>query len=462
VEDEHREDLWQAFAARSALERGTALILGNRPVTWPEFVAMLGAAKERLRDAGVRSGDVVLLEGDYSLETILQFFALALNRNIVIPMTNYTAAKAAEIDTFCPYSHRIGEVEGKISISAGENTGRGGCAPANEKISRLRADHRAGLVLLSSGTTGRPKIILHDLSTMVERKFKERCSESNRILLLLLFDHIGGVNTLISTILAGGVCVIPSERNVDHIGELIQTHRVRTLPSSPSFLNLMLLAKVHERFDLGTLRLVTYGSEHMPENLLHRCRAAFPKVRFVQTYGTSETGILRTSSSLADGTFFKIDAGVDSYRVVGNELHVRGHNRFLGYLNRDGNQDDGGWFNTGDIVEVMGDSLLRVVGRRDDIINVGGEKVFPSEVENELLKIDFVRQCRVYGVENLLLGHSVCADVVVEGDMEKADARRLIFSALVATLDAYKIPSSVNFVESIGTTERLKLMRKVD
>jgi acyl-coenzyme A synthetase/AMP-(fatty) acid ligase len=102
------------------------------------------------------------------------------------------------------------------------------------------------------------------------------------------------------------------------------------------------------------------------------------------------------------------------------------------------------------------------VGRRDDIINVGGEKVFPSEVENELLKIDFILQCRVYGVENLLLGHSVCADVVVEGDMEKADARRLIFSALGATLDAYKIPSTVKFVDSIGTTERLKLMRKVD
>jgi acyl-CoA synthetase (AMP-forming)/AMP-acid ligase II len=461
VEQKYRDDLWQGFAERSTREHGTALILGNRAVKWPEFFALLEVAKGRLCDGGVRSGDVVLLEGDYSLEIIVTFFALALNRNIILPMTDLTAAKAAEIDTFCPYSHRILEVEGEISICASQIGGRGGrSAGTNEKISGLRAGGRAGLILLSSGTTGRPKIILHDLSTLMERKFKEKTSDSNRIILLLLFDHIGGINTLIATVLSGGVCVIPGERSVDQIGALIQTHRVRTLPSSPSFLNLMLLSKIHERFDLLSLRLVTYGSELMPVNLLHRCRAALPRVRFIQTYGTSETGILRTSSSLADGTFFRIDGEVDSYKVIGNELHVRGHNRFLGYLNRDDVQDEAGWFNTGDIVEVTDDSLIRVVGRRDDIINVGGEKVFPSEVENELLKIDFIRQCRVYGLENILLGQSVCADVVVEGDMAKADARRLIFESLGATLNAYKIPAAVRFVDSIGTTERLKLIRR--
>ena len=126
----------------------------------------------------------------------------------------------------------------------------------------------------------------------------------------------------------------------------------------------------------------------MPEELLRRVREAFPCARLFQTFGTSETGIATTSSESSSSTFFKIEDGNVSYRIVNNELQLKSTTRFLGYLNH---QDDAltndGWFRTGDLVEEAGSGFIRIRGRTGEVINVAGEKLLPVELETCSCKV---------------------------------------------------------------------------
>ena len=146
--------------------------------------------------------------------------------------------------------------------------------------------------------------MIHDLATVMET-YSNRIPKKHRILIFLLFDHIGGLNTLFNALSAGMLIVIPHGKDPNYICELISKYRVNILPTSPTFLNLILISEANEKYNLSSLRLITYGTEPMPGDLLKRLQNAFPKVRFLQTFGTSETGIAKTSSKSPQAPFLK-------------------------------------------------------------------------------------------------------------------------------------------------------------
>ncbi|MCG6428237.1 AMP-binding protein, partial [Vibrio parahaemolyticus] len=143
-----------------------------------------------------------------------------------------------------------------------------------------------------------------------------------------------------------------SKREPEEVAQLIEKEKVNLLPASPTFLNMMLIADVHRRFNLRTLRMITYGTEAMPESLLLRLKKELPRVKFLQTFGTSETGIAQTSSRSSDSLEIKIDDPNQEYKIINGELWLKSKTQILGYLNHDmsGFSDDG-WFKTGDLVE---------------------------------------------------------------------------------------------------------------
>ena len=148
------------------------------------------------------------------------------------------------------------------------------------------------------------------------------------------------------------------------------------------------MSKANEKYDLSSLRMITYGTETMPESLLNRLKVAFPRVKFLQTFGTSETGIANTSSKSSNSTFMKIDDPELEYKIVDNELWLKSKTQVMGYLNSsmDSFTEDG-WFKTGDLVEATEDGYIKIIGRNKEVINVGGEKVLPNEVESVILEI---------------------------------------------------------------------------
>jgi acyl-coenzyme A synthetase/AMP-(fatty) acid ligase len=170
-----------------------------------------------------------------------------------------------------------------------------GTTPAIEPTSRhaqhplydvLYKRETPGLVLFSSGSTGKSKAMVHDLNLLL-RKFQQPRRQW-RTVLFLGFDHIGGINTLFYTLSNGGMAVVPVERSPSGVCQAIQEHRAELLPTSPTFLNFLLLSGAYKAYDLSSLRLMTYGTEPMPQSTLDRIAKVFPAVTLQQTYGLSE------------------------------------------------------------------------------------------------------------------------------------------------------------------------------
>jgi acyl-CoA synthetase (AMP-forming)/AMP-acid ligase II len=277
------------------------------------------------------------------------------------------------------------------------------------------------------------------------------------------FDHIGGLDMGWRALAAGQVLVEPpSEVSPDSVAATVASRQVQVLAATPSFLNLMLLAEVHHRHDLTSLRLIPYGAEPMPAGLLHRLRAAFPAVDFVQRFGTSETGALPVSEGNG-GMQLRTTATGYAWKVVDGELWVRSPSRALGYLS--GNSasfGDDGWFRTGDLAEAGPHGSIRVLGRLQELINVGGEKVLPDEVESFLLGHPLVADCRVGATASVILGQVVAADIVWRGhDRDPVAVRKILQQHAVGRIERHKIPVVVRLVEAVAASHTGKKLRLI-
>ena len=287
--------------------------------------------------------------------------------------------------------------------------------------------------------------------------YRERRPSGLPVLALLGFDHIGGLNTLLGALAAGALVVVPADLSPAAVAAAIARHRVAVLPASPTFLNLLLAAGVPAA-ELASLRVITYGTEPMPESLLVRLKTAFPRVRFIQTFGTSETGITRTESPEAGSTFLRFEDPNLEWKIIDDELWLRSRTQVAGYLNASNERfTEDGWFRTGDKAEQGPNGTLRILGRMGEMINVGGEKLMPAEVESVVLGIPGVTDCRVRGEPHPLTGQTVVVDVVTAAADHEA-LRSAIRSACRERLARHKIPTRVTFVSSVSG-ERMKKVR---
>jgi acyl-CoA synthetase (AMP-forming)/AMP-acid ligase II len=300
--------------------------------------------------------------------------------------------------------------------------------------------------------------MLQDLSNLVST-YEARRENSLTVLSLLGFDHIGGINTLLGSLASGSQIVIPEGRAPEQVIDVIKKHAVAILPATPTFLGLLLLASSHRLADLASLRLITYGTEPMPDALLTRLRQALPSVRLIQTFGTSETGIFKTESPDADSNFLRINDPNVEWKIVEDELWLRSRTQIRGYLNASNDKfTNDGWFMTGDKVEVGPNNTIRILGRTGEMINVGGEKLMPTEVESVILSVPGVVDCRVFGERNAMVGQTVVADVVPQDAKNWEALRTLIRQTCRQSLSAYKVPTRLNLVTAISTN-RLKKQR---
>jgi acyl-coenzyme A synthetase/AMP-(fatty) acid ligase len=328
-------------------------------------------------------------------------------------------------------------------------------ASTHPLFAALRDRRAPGLVLFSSGTSGAPKAMVQDLGKLLA-SYESRRESDLAMLALLGFDHIGGLNTLFNALAAGSLLAVPASRSPADVAATIARYHVAILPASPTFLNLLLTAGLTG--ELASLRVITYGTEPMPESLLARLKAAFPRVRFIQTFGTSETGITRTESPEAGSTFLRFEDPNLEWKIIDDELWLRSRTQIAGYLNASNECfTTDGWFRTGDKVEQGPNGTIRVLGRLGEMINVGGEKLMPAEVESVVLSIPGVTDCRARGEANALTGQTIVVDVVASATDQEA-LRAAIRSACRERLARHKIPTRVNFVLSVSG-ERMKKVR---
>ena len=430
----------------------TAIIYDGKKYSYNELYIKIKEIESFIKDK-IKSGEVVAILADYSFVSIALFFALYENKNIIAPITS-TSQKEIDGKVKESFSTKIINLENEKLVITNIKS-----EASHKIINDLQTSKCAGLILFSSGSTGAPKAMIHNLDTLVD-SYGDKKQKQINMLVFLMFDHIGGINTMLNILSTNATMIIPQNRNADDICKLIEEYKIAVLPSSPTFLNLILINRSYEKYDLSSLRMITYGTETMPEGLLGRLKAVFSKVKFLQTFGTSETGIAATSSKSSNSTFMKIDDENLEYKIVDNELWLRSKTQILGYLNRSMESfTNDGWFKTGDLVELDNEGFIKIIGRNKEIINVGGQKVLPSEVESVLLGMDEIEDCLVYGEQNAITGQSVSCDVVLKSGVKADGLKILVRKFCKDKLDNFKIPTRVNVVQKTEFTERFKKSR---
>jgi acyl-coenzyme A synthetase/AMP-(fatty) acid ligase len=429
-----------------------ALAWRESTCTYGELLDRVGRWQRVLEEQGVGGARVVALEADYSPNACALLLALVDRGVVAVPLSHAVRAHRERYLT-------IAEAQAIVSFDPDDawTIEYRNVAVTHELTRRLVDAGDPGLVLFSSGSTGTSKAALHNFRLLLEKFMVPR--HRKVILTFLLFDHIGGVNTLFYTLANGGTVVVASGRDPDAVCRAIERHRVQVLPTSPTFLNLLLVSEAYKRHDLSSLELITYGTEVMPEATLRRVRRAIPHARLQQTYGLSEIGILRSKSRDSDSLWVKVGGEGFETKVVDGVLWVRARSAMLGYLNAPSPFDADGWLNTEDQVEVDGD-YVRILGRRTDIINVGGLKVYPAEVESVLLEMPNVRDATVRGEPNALLGQVVVARLSLNRPMDAADVRQAVREFCRDRLQPHQIPVRIEITEADQFTGRFKKSRR--
>ncbi len=435
---------------------------GNRPaIVWKDKICSYEKLLERtgfwqdwLKQSDIAPGTVTVLEGDFSPEAVALMLALTTHECIIVPMTTAVELKKREF---------IQTADAQVSFVLDEND-RADLTRLNGKgehslYDKLRDRGHAGLVLFSSGTTGKSKAILHDMVHLLKKYHRERHDFTT--LAFLLFDHIAGFDTLFYCLSNRSCLVTLQDRSPDAVCRAVEQYRVEVLPVSATFLNLLIYSEAYKRYDLSSLRYIAYGSEVMLQSTLDRCARLFPGVTILQKYGTTEVGTLRSKSKSSDSLWVKLGGEGFETRVVDGMLQIKAHSAMMGYLNAPSPFTEDGWFITGDTVEQDGE-YYRIHGRACDIINVGGEKVFPTEVEDFIQTIENVAEVVVYGEKNPITGNIVCADISLANDEKPSEAIRRIKRACAASMQPWKVPVKVQIVDRIHLSERFKKMRRPD
>lgn len=388
----------------------------------------------------VKSGDVVALIGDFDPRSILTLLLLIEKGVILVPLT---------VDTRAQHEYFFESALVDVVIE-GDEVRRLNHNCKHEFIESLRLKNHAGLVLFSTGTSGRPKAILHDLKLFMQRFETPR--PTLKTINFLLFDHIGGLNTLFHTLFNKGTVVAPKSRSVEEILATCSEYEIEVLPTTPTFLRMMLMSGLIPERIPKSLRIITYGTERMDQPTLDALCELLPNVEFRQTFGMSELGIVRVKSESRSSLFMKIGGEGVETRVVDNVLEIRSQTRMLGYLNAESPFDSQGWYNTKDIVEER-DGYYKVIGRESEVINVGGLKFMASEVERVALQYEHVELAKAEAKQNPITGQHVELTVQSASNSKVDKAGLKIF--LAAKLPNYMMPKRIS-VASVNVGHRFK------
>ncbi len=407
--------------------------------------------KKIIKKNKIKTPSLIAFQSNYNLHSV-GFFLAALIQNLIVVNL---PPKQTNLMELLPCNY-LADIK-KYRIIKKRNKPKF----YSDILSKFKKKKTSGLIIFSSGSSGKPKAILHNFSLLLNKFKKKR--QGYKTLLMLSFDHIGGINTLFSSLLNfNSLAICVNKKKANDICKVIERTKAELLPTTPTFLNMLLFSERYKYYDLSSLKLVTYGTEPMPQNLLTKLKKIFPNIFFKQTYGLSEIGIMRTKDKKNGSLFVKVGGEDYKTKIINNYLYVKSKTNMVGYINSPQPFDKKGWMNTGDRVIKEKNGYIKILGRDSDMINVGGEKSYPLEIENVLLKYKKVLDVRVYSSYHEILGSYMAADVIIKKkyNYKKFDVN-LLRNYCKKHLPKHKIPSRFiikNYDDIVSS--RFKKIRK--
>ena len=309
-----------------------------------------------------------------------------------------------------------------------------------ELINSIRYS-QSEITLFTSGTTGFTRKFTHPLKNLI-RKINVS-DERKHDVWGFAFNptHVAGVQVFFQAILNQNLLINVFLAPKDFIIDSIKQYRITNLSSTPTFYRLLL--PLEESFN--SVKKITIGGEKSDAHLISEIEKAFPNARINNVYGSTETGPLFSSQN---DEFFVQEKHIGRIKVVDDELYI--HKDLFGKTTQLNLVDD--FYPTGDLIEWIDDKQrrFRFTSRKNELINVGGYKVNPYEVEDELNQHSKIRNVRVYGKANAVLGNIICCEIELHPDTELKEEEVRFF--LNGKIQNFKIPRKITFVEKIELT----------
>jgi len=324
------------------------------------------------------------------------------------------------------------------------------------------------MILYTSGTTGRPKGVLHTHNSIhaLIRQLGEHwlVVDGDKFLVPSPIAHIGGsIYAFECPLLLGTTAVLMERWDADSAVRLMQTERCTHMAGATPFLEGLLAAAERADTRLPDLKVFICGGASVSPSLIRRATAYFDKAAVSRVYGSTEVPVT-TVGSLSD-TERAADtdgrAGVADIKLVAGEIRARGPQMLVGYLHPEDETesfDDGGYFRTGDLGRWVDDEYLVVTGRAKDIIIRNGENISPKEIEDILVGRAGIAEIAVVGVPDERTGERACA-VIVASDQctpDLADLRELLINEGLAK---FKIPEQVVIWDALPKNDAGKVLK---
>jgi acyl-CoA synthetase (AMP-forming)/AMP-acid ligase II len=308
------------------------------------------------------------------------------------------------------------------------------------------------VTLFTSGTSGKAKGALHTWTSLAAGIKRDARFKGTRWLLTYGLNRFAGLQVFLQCLLNGG-CLVFGPAEASHL----LTEQVQCISGTPTFWRKFLTLSSPEQVRDLPLKQITLGGEVVSQPILNALRAAFPNAQITHVYASTEMGVCFSVHDALEGfpASYLDRAGDATFRIENGELLIRSKRAMTRYLNA--RQEAGDWFHTGDLVELKGDRVL-FLGRRSEIINVGGSKVYPAEIEDIIRKIPGISECRVFATKSSFAGNLVSAEIVPTPGADTA-ALKTSINAACEHLASHKRPRLITFVSALKENDSRKIVR---
>ena len=317
--------------------------------------------------------------------------------------------------------------------------------------------------LVTSGTTGDPKLVQHDFSTLTRTTKLKLGSSNNSVGWGLLYEYFrfAGLQVVLQSLHWGSTLIAPStnhcfKKKLDFLVEKGCTH----LSATPTLWKSILMIPGYERLELHQ---ITMGGEIADQKILDSLSKSFSASKITHVYASTEAGVgfsVQDGKSGFPASFLDHPPSGLKIRVLDGVLEVKNEKMPLKYLGEKNSlRTKDGWISTGDRVNISGDRIY-FLGRESGIINSGGNKIHPEEIEQLLLSHPNVACARVFSKKSSIMGTLVASDIVLNNEiLDPASQKNEIKIFLSDKTESYKIPSILNFVDSIKLSDSGKINR---
>ena len=320
---------------------------------------------------------------------------------------------------------------------------------------------KTGWIMTTSGTTGRPKLVAHGLDSLTRTTRGDPARGAGQVWGLLYdYTRFAGLQVVLQSLLSGATLVAPpADLPLAQRLALLASARATHLSATPTLWRKILMTEGHA--DLA-LQQVTLGGEIADDAVLSALTRAYPGARVSHIFASTEAGVGFSVTDRRAGfpaAFLSAPPAGIGLKIDDGRLHVRNDLVGADYLGGQGALAQDGWVDTGDLVVQQGDRVL-FRGRGSGVINVGGDKVHPEEVERAVLSHPGVRLVRVYAKSNPITGALVAADIVPSPDAGDPAALRADLKAYLAQrLERHMVPAFIRIVADFDINAAGKLQR---